>query len=242
MSSTARARPARDRARTPILKHRPVIPPHSGKLRIGGADRPGVRIGILGGSFNPAHEGHLHISRLAIRKLGLDQLWWMVSPQNPLKSGDDMAPLAERLASARAMARDPRIVVTDIESHLGTRYTAMTLRALTAAFPRARLVWIMGADNLEQIPRWQKWTFIFRTVPVAVFDRATYSFRALASKAAHRFGRFRVRSRDAGVIFGRKPPAWVYFHTPLHPASASEIRARQKRGAGAKTAGQRRKA
>lgn len=193
-----------------------------------GAHQPGVRIGLLGGSFNPAHEGHLHISKLAISRLGLDQLWWMVSPQNPLKSTGDMAPFAERMASARAMARDPRIVVTDIEAHLGTRYTAMTLRALKAAFPRARFVWIMGADNLEQIPKWQNWTFIFHAVPIAVFDRATYSFKALASKAAHRFRRFRIRARDARVVFERKPPAWVYFHTPLHPASATEIRAHRK--------------
>ena len=126
------------------------------------------------------------------------------------------------------MARHPRIVVTDIETHLGTRYTAMTLRALKAAFPRAQFVWIMGADNLQQIPKWQKWTFIFRTVPIAVFDRATYSFKALSSKAAHRFGRFRVRARNAGLIFERTPPTWVYFHTPLHPASATEIRAQRK--------------
>lgn len=154
----------------------------------------------------------------------------MVSPQNPLKSEDDMAPLAERLASARAMARHPRIVVTDIETRLGTRYTWQTLRALRAAFPRAHFVWIMGADNLGQIPRWQNWKLIWRAVPIAVFDRATYSFKALASKAAHRFARFRVRPRNAAVIVGRRPPAWVYFHSLLHPASATQIRLMRKRG------------
>ena len=154
----------------------------------------------------------------------------MVSPQNPLKSTDDMAPLAERIASAQAMAKHPRIKVTDIESRLGTRYTAHTLRALKAAFPRTHFVWIMGADNLGQIARWQNWRQIFRAVPIAVFDRATYSFTALASKAAHRFGRFRLRARKAAAIVGRKPPAWIYFHSPLHPASATRIRMMRKRG------------
>ncbi len=194
------------------------------------ARRPGARIGILGGSFNPAHKGHLHISRLAIRELDLDELWWMVSPQNPLKSEDDMAPFAERFTSARAMARHPKIIVTDIEVRLGTRYTWQTLRALKSAFPRADFVWVMGADNLGQIPRWQNWKLIFRAVPIAVFDRATYSFKALASKAAHRFARFRVRPRNAATIVGHRPPAWVYFHSLLHPASATQIRQMRKRG------------
>lgn len=200
------------------------------RLHLAGGRRPGARIGLLGGSFNPAHEGHLHISRLAIRLLELDELWWMVSPQNPLKSTDDMAPLIERVTSAQAMAKHPRIKVTDIESRLGTRYTAHTLRALKAAFPRTHFVWIMGADNLGQIARWQSWRQIFRAVPIAVFDRATYSFKALASKASHRFGRFRLRARKATAIVGRKPPVWIYFHSPLHPASATRIRMMRKRG------------
>jgi nicotinate-nucleotide adenylyltransferase len=207
----------------------PVITAQAARSHVAGARRPGARIGILGGSFNPAHEGHLHISRLAIRLLALDELWWMVSPQNPLKSSDDMAPFDERIASARAMARHPRIIVTDIENRLGTRYTASTLRALRATFPRAHFVWIMGADNLGQISRWQNWRLIFRAVPIAVFDRATYSFKALASKAAHRFARFRMRSRNAARIVGHRPPAWVYFHSPLHPASATRIRMMRKR-------------
>lgn len=197
------------------------------------AARSGARIGILGGSFNPAHEGHLHISRLALKRLALDQLWWMVSPQNPLKPAAGMAPFAERLASARSLARHPRILVTDIEARLNTRYTADTLCTLRATFPRARFVWIMGADNLRQIPKWERWTDIFRAVPVAVFDRATYSFGALAGKAAHRFRRFRVRPGAAAGLADRRAPAWVYLHTPLHPASATEIRkAATRRSAG----------
>ena len=137
--------------------------------------------------------------------------------------------LPERMASAQGIAAaDPRIVVTDIESGLNTRYTTNTLRALLVKFPRVHFIWLMGADNLEQIPRWEKWASIFHMVPIAVFDRATYSYRALASKAAHRFRRFRVADRGATGAVTRRPPAWVYFHTPLHPASSTDIRARRK--------------
>lgn len=185
-----------------------------------------MRIGLLGGSFNPAHEGHRHISLLALKYLHLDELWWLVSPQNPLKSTNDMAPLAERLTSARAMARHPRIRISDIETRLHTRYTADTLHALRTRYPQTRFVWLMGADNLAQIPHWERWTEIFRTVPIAVFDRATYSYRALAGKAAQRFAKQRIEGRNAATLADQKAPAWVYFHARRHPASASSIRAR----------------
>jgi nicotinate-nucleotide adenylyltransferase len=187
---------------------------------------------VLGGSFNPAHEGHLHITRLAFKRLKLDQVWWLVSPQNPLKSTDDMAPFAERMASARRLAAgDARILATDIETRLNTRYTVDTLRALRTSFPRAHFIWLMGADNLAQIPRWEKWVSIFHMVPIAVFDRATYSYRALASKAAYRFRRDRVPARGAADAVLRQPPVWVYFHTPQHPASATELRAQRRAAA-----------
>lgn len=185
-----------------------------------------MRIGLLGGSFNPAHEGHRHISLLALKHLHLDELWWLVSPQNPLKPTNDMAPFAERLASASAMARHPRIRISDIESRLHTRYTADTLHALRARFPQTRFVWLMGADNLAQIPRWERWTEIFQSVPIAVFDRATYSYRALAGKAAQRFAKQRIEGRNAATLADHKAPAWVYFHARRHPASATSIRAR----------------
>ncbi len=185
-----------------------------------------MRIGLLGGSFNPAHGGHRHISLLALKHLHLDELWWLVSPQNPLKSSNDMAPLGERLASAPALARHPRIRVSDIETRLHTRYTAATLHALRTRYPQTRFVWLMGADNLAQIPHWERWTEIFRTVPIAVFDRATYSYRALAGKAAQRFAKQRIEGRNAATLADHKAPAWVYFHARRHPASASSIRAR----------------
>lgn len=197
-------------------------------MRIGRAAlaaESGRRIGLLGGSFNPAHEGHLHISRLALRRLGLDELWWVVSPLNPLKSAGDVAPLAKRMAGARAMARHPAIRVTDIEAQLGTRYTVDTLTALRRRFPRARFVWIMGADILPQLPRWRRWRDIFRLVPIAVFGRAPYSSRALAAMAAQTFDRNRLHTRNARTLADRKPPAWIFFHSRLHPASATSIRA-----------------
>ena len=182
------------------------------------------RVGVLGGSFNPAHEGHLYISRLALKNLGLDEIWWMVSPQNPLKSPRGMAPFAQRMKSAKAMAQDPRVKVTGIEQRLGTRYTADSLRALKSRFPRLKFVWLMGADNLSEIPRWEEWTTIFEAVPIAVFNRPTYSLRALSGKAAQRFARYRLRLRQAKSLAGSKPPAWIFFDTRPHPASATSIR------------------
>ncbi|MFQ5784659.1 MAG: nicotinate-nucleotide adenylyltransferase [Alphaproteobacteria bacterium] len=188
------------------------------------------RVGLLGGSFNPAHEGHRHISLLALKQLGLDEIWWLVSPQNPLKPAAGMAGFDARLARARAVARHPRITVSDLERRLGCVYTAATLRALTIRYPRILFVWIMGADNLAQIPRWKDWRAIFRLVPVAVFDRPSYSYTALASRAARRFARYRLDPRRAGALARLAPPAWVFVRGRLHAASATEIRAGRSAG------------
>jgi nicotinate-nucleotide adenylyltransferase len=182
----------------------------------------------LGGSFNPAHEGHAHISLHALRALRLDEIWWLVSPQNPLKARRGMASYAARLEGARRLA-PTRTIVSDIEAKLGTRYTVDTLAALQRSFPSLRFVWLMGADNLIQLPRWKNWTRIFVLVPIAVFDRAPYSFTALSGPAARRFAKSRRTERDAGRLAELKPPAWIYFRTPLHPASATALRARNKR-------------
>jgi nicotinate-nucleotide adenylyltransferase len=188
------------------------------------------RIGLLGGSFNPAHGGHLHISRLAFKLLDLDQVWWLVSPQNPLKPVYGMAPFAVRLEGARRVANaDHRILVTDLESRLGaSRYTADTLTALRRRFPRLRFVWLMGSDNLVQIPHWERWPEIFRTVPIAVFDRPSYSLKALSGPAAKRFARYRVAASDVRCLAETKPPAWAFFHTPLDDRSATRIRLERK--------------
>jgi nicotinate-nucleotide adenylyltransferase len=190
-----------------------------------------LRIGLLGGSFNPAHAGHLHISKLALQRLGLDYVWWLVSPQNPLKPVEGMASLAERLRGAAAVARiHPRIRVSVIEARLGTRYTVDTLAALRRHFPTTRFVWLMGADNLAQIVRWRKWSRIFHLTAIAVFARGSYVMRALAGKAARRFRRFRVSPGGARRMALKAPPAWAFLPTPLHTASATAIRAHRSKG------------
>ena len=180
----------------------------------------------MGGSFNPAHGGHWHISELALKLLDLDQIWWLVSPQNPLKPADGMAPFPARLKGARRLAEaDRRILVTDLESRLGaSRYTADTLRVLRRRFPRLQFVWLMGGDNLVQIPKWERWPEIFRTVPIAVFDRPSYSLRALSGPATKRFARYRVSASGERRLAEMEPPAWVFFHSRLDYRSATRIR------------------
>lgn len=191
-----------------------------------GRSYDGLVIGLLGGSFNPAHEGHLAISQQALTRLGLDRLWWLVSPGNPLKSGQFMLPMAQRVAAARAVAgADRRITVTGIEAELGTRYTADTLEALARRFPRVTFIWLMGADNLAQMPRWARWQSIFTSTRVAVMARAPYTIGALGGKAARRFARSRIPAGKAGLLAKQKVPAWVFLPIPLHPASATAIRA-----------------
>lgn len=148
----------------------------------------------------------------------------MVSPQNPLKSTDGMASFEERMADAKALVNHPCIRVTDIETRLNTAYTSQSLTILSQCFPKTRFVWLMGADNLAQISQWQNWTRIFHQVPVAVFDRAPYSFDALAGKAAKAFDRFKVKRSNAFNLADATPPAWTFFHTRLHPESATRIR------------------
>jgi nicotinate-nucleotide adenylyltransferase len=193
---------------------------------------PRRRIGLLGGSFNPGHQGHRRIALEALARLRLDEIWFLVSPGNPLKPERGMAPLAARLASARALAGGhPRLRATALEAALGTRYTADTIAALQRRFPRARFVWLMGADNLIQLPAWRAWSSIFHAVPVAVMARPAYSVKALAGKAARRFSTARRGPRLAPRLAGLAPPAWVFLHTRLDPASASAIREARARQA-----------
>ena len=186
---------------------------------------PRRRVGLLGGSFNPAHDGHRWIALQALARLGLDEIWFLVSPGNPLKPERGMAPLADRLASVNALSHGhPRLRATAIEAALGTRYTADTLAALRRRFPRVAFVWLMGADNLAELPAWRSWQAIFRAVPVAVLARPAYSVKALAGKAARRFSTARRSARFGPFLAGTAPPVWVFLHTRLHPASASAIR------------------
>jgi nicotinate-nucleotide adenylyltransferase len=183
---------------------------------------------LLGGSFNPAHGGHLHISLLALQRLDLGEVWWLVSPQNPLKPAKGMATFAKRLAGAEALAKGhPRIMISEIEAVLGTTYTADTIEALQRRFSKICFVWLMGGDNLAQLPRWRRWIDIAEALPIAVFDRPQTALKALAGKAAHRFARARVECSAARRLAEMEPPAWVFFHTRLDPRSASEVRARR---------------
>lgn len=185
------------------------------------------RIGLLGGSFNPAHGGHLHVARMARRALRLDEVWLLVSPGNPLKPVKGMAPLADRLASARRIADGRRIVATDIEAALGTRFTADTLAALRRRFRRARFAFVVGADNLAQLPRWRRWRAIARHVALAVLPRPGWTRRALAGRAAHVLRRH--RRAPGGLLTESFAPhaAWCLVPAREHAASATAIRQAQ---------------
>jgi nicotinate-nucleotide adenylyltransferase len=183
----------------------------------------GMVIGLLGGSFDPAHEGHVHLTREAIARMGLDQVWWLVSPGNPLKARQP-APMAERLARARAIMPDPKVVITDLEARLGTRATIDTLTKLKAIYPGVHFVWLMGADNLVQFHKWNRWRDILRLVPVGVLARPGSGVAARMSVAARAF---RVHQVDRGETLRNKAaPAWCFINMPMNAASSSAIRAR----------------
>jgi nicotinate-nucleotide adenylyltransferase len=194
-------------------------------LRLGFHLEPGMRVGLFGGSFNPAHDGHAHVAETALLRLALDRVIWLVSPQNPLKSAHDSAPLAERAASARRFARGPAMLVSDAEARIGSRYTLDTLRVLQARFPRVRFVWIMGADNLAGFHRWRGWVELMRSVPVAVVARPGSLLNSRFAPAARRFVRARRWARSDPMLALADPPAWIYLTAPLNSASSSHIRA-----------------
>lgn len=182
------------------------------------------RIGLLGGSFNPAHGGHRRISLFALQALGLDEVWWLVSPGNPLKPKAGMAPLGARLASANRMARGAPIVPTQIERELGTRYTIDTLRKLAARYPKHRFVWLMGSDNLVQFDRWKAWRSIARAMPIAVIARPGYEGAARASLAGAWLGRYRRSAASLKHRAGWSAPALIHLRFDPDPRSASAIR------------------
>jgi nicotinate-nucleotide adenylyltransferase len=189
-------------------------------------DNRRARIGLLGGSFNPAHDGHRYVAQTALRRLGLDQVWLMVSPGNPLKPARGMAPFARRLASAMGIADGFRVLATDVEARLGTRYTVDTLARLQVRFPRARFVLLLGADNLSQLPRWRRWREIARGTPIAVLPRPGRTRGALLGQAARHLARHRRRPGAllAGAARHGHAP-WCLIPAREHPASATAIRA-----------------
>jgi nicotinate-nucleotide adenylyltransferase len=204
--------------RRPVARiNRPLLP--------GEDTRPQrrLRVGLLGGSFNPAHAGHRAISLEAIRRLRLDRVCWLVSPQNPLKPAGGMASFATRLTSAKSVARHPKIVVSDFEQRVGTRYSVDTVSRLQRSC-RARFIWLMGADILLELPRWHAWQELMKRLPIAVFDRQPYSYRALRSRMAQRYRRGRRAERTAPALAERETPAWVYLHSRRQLESSTDIR------------------
>lgn len=195
-------------------------------LRMPHAER-GMIVGLFGGSFNPPHRGHALVAEIAIRRLGLDQLWWMVTPGNPLKSRNQLAPLSERLALSQAMVPDPHIKVTAFEKSFGVSYTANTLARVKARNPHVHFIWIMGADSLNSFHHWQKWQQIARTFPIAVIDRPGATLSYLSSKMAKTFQYARVDEEDAGALWKKRAPAWTFIHGPRSALSSTALRAAQ---------------
>ena len=197
-------------------------------LRLGFDLKRGMKVGLYGGSFNPAHDGHAHVAETAKRRLGLDRVIWLVSPQNPLKPKGETADLADRIAGAKALTRGPGMLVTGAETLLGSTYTIDTIRSLKARYPGVRFVWIMGADSLATFHRWKGWTQIMHEVPVAVVSRPWISLKSRFSPAALRFARYRLPSTGALSLPGRKPPAWVFLFGRFNFQSSSALRARRQ--------------
>lgn len=189
----------------------------------------GMRIGLFGGSFNPIHEGHVLVIEETMRRLQLDAVWVLVTPGNPLKSKADLAPLAERVTAARSFIDNPRVRVTGFEAAHGFTYSWQTIRFLTASMPDRRFVWIMGADNLADFHRWERWRNIAAMIPLAVYVRPGSGRRAAASMAASYLSRWRIDEEDASRLADLKPRAWVYLHGRQSPLSSSAIRARRQR-------------
>lgn len=185
--------------------------------------RAGQRIGLLGGSFDPPHAGHAHITREALKRFGLDEVWWLVSPGNPLKK-DGPAPMERRMAEARRIMAHPRVRISDFEARIGTRYTAETLRELFRRYPDTRFVWLMGADNLASFHRWQDWQWIMENVPIGVLARPGQRISARLSRAAQGYERFRLKGRYSRLLPQMDPPAWCFVNVSMLDISSTEIR------------------
>jgi len=183
-----------------------------------------MRIGLLGGSFDPPHAGHVHITKQAMRRFGLDRVWWLVSPGNPLKVNGP-APMAQRMAACREIMQHPRVDITDIETHLGTRYTADTLEKLQGKYGDVRFVWLMGADNLAGFHKWDRWEWIMQNVPIGVTARPGEYLRASGSVAAQKYARARVPFVAAQTLAFHGAPAWCLLEGPQVDLSSTQIRA-----------------
>jgi nicotinate-nucleotide adenylyltransferase len=189
----------------------------------------GLRIGLYGGSFNPPHAGHRHVSLMALRRLRLDRVWWIVTPGNPLKDHGGLPATSARVEAARCVARHPRIAVTGFEEAIGARYTLDTLAYLKARRPEARFVWIMGADNLAGFERWRGWRRIAELMPFAVIDRPGWTLRSTHGRAALALRPYRIDETDAALLADLPPPAWVFLHGPRSSLSSTVLREQRQR-------------
>jgi nicotinate-nucleotide adenylyltransferase len=189
----------------------------------------GLRVGLLGGSFNPPHAAHRALSLFALKRLHLDRVWWLVSPGNPLKDTSALPALDKRLAAARDLADHPAIQVTGIEAAIKTHYTVDTIAVLRRRYPSVRFVWLMGADNLAQFHRWRSWQSIAGQIPLAVIDRPSDSFRALASPAAQALSKYRHNESSAARLVEFEAPAWLFLHGMKSPLSSTQLRSHTKR-------------
>ncbi len=183
-----------------------------------------MRIGLYGGSFNPPHDGHAHVSQVALRRLKLHRIWWLVTPGNPLKDASDLATLDARMRAARALTRDRRVVVTALEADIGTTRTLSMLRWLKRHAPRVHFVWVMGADNLAGFHRWHGWREIVAEIPIAVVDRPGFTLPALTSPAARVLANDQLDEDDATRLAVMRPPAWTFLRAPLNPLSSTDLR------------------
>ncbi len=192
--------------------------------------KSGMRIGLFGGSFNPPHQGHLLVARIALQRLKLDRIWWLITPGNPLKTLAGLPPLAQRMAAARHLAQDPRIIVTGFEQDIGARYTYDTLKYLKLRGKGVKFVWIMGADNLAQFHRWQHWRDIAAMMPIAVIDRPGATLQSASSRAAQALSSYRLDESDAAILPDMTAPAFVFIHGRRSPISSSALRKAREDG------------
>jgi nicotinate-nucleotide adenylyltransferase len=206
-------------ARSAAVAPRLVLPPHA----------PGLRIGLFGGTFDPPHAAHLAASLLALKRLQLDRIWWLVTPGNPLKDTRNLQPLEQRIAAARKLADHPRIDISGLEAVINTRYTYDTLSYLVQRCPGVHFVWVMGADNMRSFYRWQNWRGIANLMPMAVVDRMGSSLYAINGRAGLALARFRLPEHAATTLARREPPAWIYLHGLKSPLSSTALRALRTR-------------
>jgi nicotinate-nucleotide adenylyltransferase len=184
----------------------------------------GLRVGLMGGSFNPPHAGHAQVSEIARKRLGLDQVWWLVTPGNPLKANNGLPSLESRMAACRKLANPAHTRISGVEREIGTAFTAETLSYLRRRYPTVQFVWIMGADNLASFHRWQQWRRIAATMPIAVVNRPGWHLKALSSPAARALANHRVAEARAARVVGSGAPAWALLHGPLSPLSSTGLR------------------